>query len=436
MSDYVKKTIELGERLKKTEKELLSALFFDERQIGTAIKKLTPDSFRTYRKEYKIFADSFANQKDLMYELALGNADDSVQMHDIIKLDPRQVEILCNEIIELNSALTLTEIFQRGVIDMPSRDIKKYIADVQKKIFTSVRETNDEKDIVKIIEEFKEKQKENKEKYLAGNKIIGISTGYDKLDAVIDGFRPEHLWVVGAYTNMGKTAASLNLTSSLVKQGRRVVFYSLEMGTNDVLARLLGIMTSQKSLCILKDMPHDTEAVVKALDDIGKSGLALKSYTNDLTELLYSIYEEENKQHIDLVVIDFLQLVNVRGTNSEYESTTQAILEMQKIAKKIKSTILVLSQVSNESVRNESPIMGFKGSGGIAGAADIAIEIKRSESQSREDYKKAVQDGLEVGMIWDVRKNRHGRVGNLDMLFSGGTGVFRSDNLLEKSFNN
>ena len=134
--------------------------------------------------------------------------------------------------------------------------------------------------------------------------------------------------------------------------------------------------------------------------------------------------EEQTNSKIDLFVIDFIQLITVKNAKSEYETITTAILELQKAAKKFKTPIIVLSQISNEGARGESPIMTFKGSGAIAAAADLAIEIK-SDEIDKESFKEKLKLGEDIRMKWDVRKNRHGRVGTIQMYFNGRTGIFR-----------
>ena len=95
--------------------------------------------------------------------------------------------------------------------------------------------------------------------------------------------------------------------------------------------------------------------------------------------------------------------------------------------------MIVLSQISNEGARNSHDVvMSFKGSGTIASAADLAIEICIGEDDKNE-WRRKMNEGEPVVMKWNIRKNRHGKVGYIDMEFNGRTGIF-SPIELQKSF--
>jgi replicative DNA helicase len=231
--------------------------------------------------------------------------------------------------------------------------------------------------------------------------------------------------VIGGYTNMGKTATSLNIASNVIKQGKRVVYYSLEMSKTDILSRLLGIMTKESGLAILKGSKYDSGAVAGCMELISKSESSIYNEKTELSAIEGSMLEENLNKPVDLFIVDFLQLITLKGAKSEYESVSTAILELQQTAKKLKVPIIVLSQVSNEGAKyNNEVVMSFKGSGSIAAAADLAIEINIGETD-KELWKIKMHKGEPVKMLWNVRKNRHGKVGSLEMAFDGRTGVFK-----------
>jgi len=282
---------------------------------------------------------------------------------------------------------------------------------------------NEISNIEELLKDFFALQERYKERFKNGPGLIGITTGYDKLDGIIDGFRPEHLWVLGGYTNTGKTAASLNFVSNLVKNQKRVLYFSLEMSKTDIIARLFGIMTNQSGLTILKGYQHDSDIVLEASKLLIASNLSIFNEVAQLDQMEALITQECSKSEVTLVVIDFLQLVKVKNVTSIYDRVTEAIQTFQTLAKKTKVTFLVLSQVSNEAAKGGSEIMAFKGSGDIAAAADLAIEIKNGEATT-DELKEKLSEGKMVNMMWDIRKNRHGRIGSIDMQFNGKTGVF------------
>lgn len=404
------------------EKELISRLINNEGLIPQAMSLVIVDDFSNYSNVFSVITNSFKNSKNLITEFSTNK----LKLSDFIEdVSFRRIDLIANELKEVSNAIRLYKILEDSLHDIPSENIESYISDIQRQIITKVKDTQKEKtDINSIIKEYQERKEFYQEKYKNGDKIIGISTGYDKLDEIIDGIRPQHLWVIGGYTNSGKTAASLNLVASLIQQGKRVVYYSLEMGNTDILARLIGIMANDNGLSILKGFPKDQERVNTAIQTIKKSNLSIHTTKSNLSEIQYSMYEENLKEHVDLFVVDFLQLVTVKGAKSEYETINASSLEFQQMAKRLKSTVLLLSQISNDGARNANDIvMSFKGSGSIAAAADLAIEITIGE-QDKETWKQKMHNGEPVLMNWNIRKNRHGRIGFIQMAFEGKTGVF------------
>jgi len=289
-----------------------------------------------------------------------------------------------------------------------------------------MKTTKEDPKISAIIAEFKKQQKVYADKFKNGGKLIGLATGFDKLDNVIDGLRPEHFWIIGGYTNMGKTFAALNIAANLILQGKRVSIYSLEMSQLDIVARLLGIMTKQNGATILKAYPHDTTAVENAFVKMIESCLVVHTSKYDLRDIRVSMFLEHKEQPVDLFVLDFLQIVTVENSKSEYETTTAVAIQMQQQAKLLKVPIIALSQISNDGARNpDQDVMTFKGSGAIASAADLAIEITKYKGDSKEDWARRIKNNEPLNMTWYVRKNRHGKLGALDMEFDGRTGIFK-----------
>lgn len=418
----MEKIQKINSRSKQLEQELLGRLFFNEKDAIAVSTLIKAEEFYFFRKEFEIILDCAINNKNLVIEFKGNNLIFSPFMETV---SFRNIEIICYEIRETNNARKIYSILEESLNEIPTTNIFEFVSDFQKKITSNVEKTNIERsDIESLIKKYKEQQEFYREKFRNGNGIIGMSTGYYNLDAIIDGLREEHLWIIGGYSSVGKTAAALNITSQLVKDKKRVVYFSFEMGQIDILARLIGIMSQESGISILKGFGKKEEETKKAIQLIRESNFAIHSFKSDLAELLFAMLEETINNKVNLFVIDFIQLITVKGSRSEYETVTTAILELQKAAKRFKVPIIVLSQISNEGAKVDSPIMTFKGSGAIAAAADLAIEIK-SDEKDREELKRKLIEGEEVRMKWDVRKNRHGRVGAIEMYFQGRSGIFR-----------
>jgi replicative DNA helicase len=405
------------------EQDLISQLFSNLSKTPKVMARLSDKDINYYKTEYNLFIDCYKNNKDPIVEVTARE----INLSDVVKyFTGRPIEDICNEIKLLNNLKATVGLLESSIKNLNEDGLDEFISELQRKLVATNSSIGTEKSTAdSVIAEYRELQEFYKERFKAGNKLIGLSTGYSKLDEIIDGLRKGHLWVLGGYTNMGKTAGSLNIASAVIKQGRRVVYYSLEMTKTDILSRLLGIMTNQSGLTILKGFEHNQESVAEAVKEISDSGMSIYNEKSELSLILSSMLEEHLTKPVDLFVIDFLQLINVKGAKSEYETVSTAILELQQTAKKMGVPIIVLSQISNEGARyNNDNVMSFKGSGSIASASDLAIEINVAEID-KDKWKIKMQQNEPIRMAWNVRKNRHGRVGCVYVEFTGRTGVFR-----------
>lgn len=402
------------------EVELLSALVMMQQHIPKVYTQVSRNDFQVYGNVYGIIVDAFLNEKNINTELVGGK----IQLGLFTSPSSRDIRSIVRDLKDTANAVRLWKVLAGNSEKIPSEGVPAFASEVQKEILSAVTSVERERsEIATVIADWKHKKQEYTDRYRSGMKILGVSTGYEAVDGLIDGIRPEHLWVIGGYTNTGKTFASLNIVANLIAQGKRVVFYSLEMSSADIISRLVGIMTKTNGNSIMKGFGNE-ENISEAVEKIVLSKLSVHTQKSTLEEIEYSMYEEMLTDPVCLFVVDFVQLVTVKNARSEYETITASALAFQQAAKRLKATVILLSQISNEGAKNGSDsIMSFKGSGALGAAADLAIEISNSEDD-RSDWKRKLQEGLPVEMKWAVKKNRHGRVGVLYMNFTGSTGVF------------
>lgn len=246
---------------------------------------------------------------------------------------------------------------------------------------------------------------------------IGIPSGLLPIDEVIDGIRPGHLWIVGGYTSSGKSFFALNIVQHLLTQKKRVVFYSLEMSQLDLTQRLISLISGINGTKAMKSrIPEEIELIDTAKGMIYESDLTIYQGLSDWDKIKLSILEENTKNPVDCVFIDYLQLILSRE-KSEYDTLRVVSSELQALAQELGVPVIALSQVSNEQAKNESIVIGYKGSGNIAASADLAIEL-RNDEPDQQSLREKIERGEPYLIKVLVRKNRHGRVGSWQGLFS------------------
>ena len=406
----------LDKRISLLEDELIGHLIINP----SSVSSLNITEKLLYRqKELSIILDTVKNGKNLANELTISN----LYRNDYEVYTSRDVKEIAKEVVKALTTRKIIGLLEKASLELDVNNVNEKILEVQSGLLsTGIKE--EEKSTIGLIDEFRALQDVYTEKFKNGNKIIGISTGYDKVDDVIDGFRAGHFWVIGGYTSMGKTQATLNLASNLIKQGKRVVIYSIEMSRIDIISRLSGIMTGQSGLSIIKNFSHNKEKVSEAFKQMVDSNFVVINGKTEISEIEFSMYEENHKQKVDLFIIDFIQLVTMKGTKSEYETTTQAVISLQQMAQRLKTTVIGLSQISNEGAKTSNDfVMSFKGSGAIGAAADFAIELIHAD-KDKSVIMNRIQNGQPLRLKWMIRKNRHGRSGYIEMYFDQKTGIF------------
>lgn len=405
------------------EKNIIGTLLNGElKKLPEVLNVLSFDDFVPYRKHLELAYTAWKEKKDPYIVFR----DGGIQSSELIEIQEAVPAIsylttYCIELKELNTIEKVKKILAQKV---PTENIGEFIADTQQKLVSLSVDSNEKTDIEDVVQEFTENQRLYEEKRKNGQELLGISCGFSKLDNLIDGLRPGHLWVLGGYTSLGKTFGALNIAASLIKEQKRVIIYSLEMSRIDILARLIGILIEGNSRAIAKGF-SDQAKVNEALELIKKSNLTIVAERRELSQITLSMHEQTLKKPVDLFIVDYIQLVKVKGSRSDYEQAKEAAIELQDALKRFNVPGIALSQVNNDAAKaGEQMVMGFKGAGDIAAAADFAIELVSGE-ESTIDLKTKLHKGEPVKIKWQVKKNRHGSVGYVLMEFDGKTGISR-----------
>lgn len=304
-------------------------------------------------------------------------------------------------------------------IDNPMDTISKIWASL---IDLSNGQEFEKTDIDFVISLFEEEKEEYIKKKEEGRKYIGYETGIKSIDENIDGLRDGHLHIYGGYTSAGKTQFCLNVANSLIKQDIKTSIYSLEMSKVDILKRMLGIITGHNGSLLLKtDKENLIQEKDKALDILRKSDLKVHTEKFSLDEILTSMIIEKQTKGVKVFIIDYAQLVKAGGSGL-YEDMRALAIRLQNFCVTYNLPVILISQVSNESARSDSNMIGFKGAGDLGASADLAIELRSGEEGDERERKVANNEPVRIEI--QAKKNRHGKIFNDELWFQPQTGQF------------
>lgn len=251
--------------------------------------------------------------------------------------------------------------------------------------------------------------------------LVGLSSGFRDLDHLTSGLQEGELIVIAARPSMGKTAFTLNIASHVaMKTKSAVAFFSLEMGAEQLVHRLIGA-EARMDLSELRrgTVPkNEYSDLIAAAGDLGQSPL----YIDETPSL--SIAEMRNKcrrmvkrHDVKLVIVDYLQLMTgPEGYDNKATEVAEISKGLKSIARELKIPVIALSQLNRgvESRTDKRPMMSdLRESGAIEQDADVIAFLYREEYYLRDktpDDKKGIAEVI-------IAKNRNGPTGQFELRF-------------------
>lgn len=259
----------------------------------------------------------------------------------------------------------------------------------------------------------------------AGNtKFSGIDTGSRKLNYGLGGWQ-EGMSVIAARPSMGKTIVGLEHAKAAALTGKKVLFLSLEMPKESLMYRFISSEAFEYNYSDIKAnriTPDDVKKIKSSRARILKD-LPIYFYDSDNRDVNYLsniLTAEVRKNKIDMVVIDYLQLIrdNHIKDQSDFAQVSSVSNKIQKLTRKLKLPIICLSQLSREIEKrsNRNPqLSDLRSSGNIEQDAIVVIGLYRDDYYK---YVDAKESGTATPIVYDntlkyvILKNRDGVVGD------------------------
>lgn len=291
-------------------------------------------------------------------------------------------------------------------------DINQLVNDLQQKLKLIIEAGNESDDVVDVTTSLGKVAEELKAKAEAGE--IGIPTGFYDYDKATGGLHGSDLIILAARPGMGKTAFAMNIARNLVyKEGKSVLFASLEMSTEQLQLRLISSMTGvETSKFRTPNMITDVEwrkiEAVKHYKAKGHLNVFDKSGCTP-SEINRRARQVQLEHGLDLIIVDYLQLMHWDGkkTSDRVLEVSDISRQLKILAKELNVPIIALSQLNRgvEARQDKRPMLSdLRESGSIEQDADQVLFIYRDKYYNPES-ENPFSELL-------ISKNRHGaRVG-------------------------
>ena len=397
---------EIGKKVKKiskdfvneknSEKEKNDLIVFDYDSLVDSVLKSNKkiDEF-----ELRVFLDDMLNNNFFSFDL-----EEKANLI-VEKARLREIDNLGKKISKLSKEVSLTS---DEVIEEIEGEVNKLTKRTPPPEVVSLKEM--------AIRQIKQADKGN-----VSN--AGYKVGFSVIDNKLNGLSQSDLIIIAGRPSMGKTAFALNVLLQFCEYNKdlNALFFSLEMPPQQLFFRLVA-MESEIPISKLKyeNVFDDNEIAQKY--GLGLSKIAGKNInladTSTLTlfELKKMAYDQRNNQGLDLIVVDYLQLItgdsNSRGLTKQQE-VADISRGLKQLARELNIPIIALSQLSRsvESRSDKRPMLSdLRESGAIEQDADIVIFLYRDE------YYNPNSSDLGLAEII-VAKNRNGGLGTVKMKF-------------------
>lgn len=255
---------------------------------------------------------------------------------------------------------------------------------------------------------------------------LGVSTGFKDLDSLLGGFQPSDLIILAARPSVGKTSLSLDfLRHAAIAQKKRCAYFSLEMGTTQIIDRLVGMQASIPFWELRTGRLND-EKFLKLADAMGVLSEA-DIFIDDkpgqtINEVRTKARRLALERGVDVIMVDYLQLMRAETKEGRTQEVSLISQGLKNIARELKVPVIALSQLSRaiEQRNTRRPqLSDLRESGSIEQDADVVMFIDREESWNPDTERKGVGDLF-------VAKHRNGPTGIVELAWVKDIASFRN----------
>lgn len=250
--------------------------------------------------------------------------------------------------------------------------------------------------------------------------VTGVRTHFLDLDRMLNGLGRSNLIILAARPAMGKTALAINIAENVCfKSQLPVGIFSLEMSAEQLVTRMICSQSELEGHKLQTGSLTSSEFqdVVECVNRMKQHTMVIDDQPGvNITDLRARARRMKEAHRIELLIIDYLQLITGSGSNRSQENRQNEISEISRmlknLARELNIPIVCLSQLSRkvEERHGHRPVMSdLRESGSIEQDADVVTFLLR-----REYYDETDKPGM-AELI--VAKNRHGGIGTVPLTF-------------------
>lgn len=270
------------------------------------------------------------------------------------------------------------------------------------------------------------------------NRREATPTGFKTLDGILDGGLIDGVYIIGARPSTGKTTLCLQLADQISGAGHDVIYFSLEMAQNELIAKSISRLTfllcgtpaiskteaALRSPACINNLSQEEKALIKKATEQYRSAARHLWINEGLgtigTAEIRSALEihREATGNTPIIIIDYFQLLKTPDPRiSDKQAADRNIFEIKRISRDFEAPIVLISSLNRGSYNTVGDLSAVKESGGLEYSCDFLAyleppQLSQDEKENREIWNRC-SDSTSRSLRFSIVKNRHGSRGKV-----------------------
>lgn len=427
----------------EAERALLGSVMVRESALHDVIADIRPEMFYAgkHAQIYEAMLDLFSDgtpidmlsvSEKLEDRDELTDIGDSEYLTELVNTVPSASNIehyadivhkkyMMRELIKAGDQITQIGFEEEGELDDILDEAEKQLYDI------TDQETRN--NFVALSGELEEAFERLERLNASDEKLRGIPTGFPKLDDKLSGLQSSDMVVLAARPSMGKTSLALDIVrQTSINHGTNVCLFSMEMSSQQLVDRMLAAQSRVDAWKLRTGKVRADDEFQQLRDALGSLSQAPifidDTPGNNIIRMRSVARRLKREEDLDLVVVDYLQLMQPTGRAKNSDSMVFQITEISRslkvLAKELGVPVLVLSQLSRavEKRQGRPKLSDLRDSGSIEQDADVVMFIHNDDK-----YKDNKEEKDNITEIL-IEKHRNGPTGKVDLYFDADRSSF------------
>jgi len=424
----------------EAERSVLGSILIDNHSFYRVVPSIDSedffkDSYRTIFRAMRHLAeqsrpiDLLTIKEELLRRGALDQVGGSAYISSLVDGIPDIANVeryarIVKEKSTLRRLIVMGNAVMRAAFDAPSEPGE--VLSVAERTLYEIAEGNLEKGFIGIDRITRTNMEAIEQLQKGGRFVTGLPTGYDRFNEFTSGFQKQDLIIIASRPSMGKTSFMMNIAESLAVPDKgntkerlySVGVFSLEMSKEQIGLRILSSESGVPNHLIRAGMlsERNWRDLAEASARIARGRIWVDDSPGmETMELRAKSRRLKMEQSLDIIMVDYLQLMAVKGkVESRNQEISQISRGLKAVAKELNVPLVALSQLSRRPEQrtgdHRPQLADLRESGAIEQDADLVAFIYRDEVYNKESEEKGIAEII-------IAKQRNGPIGDFKLVF-------------------